>query len=98
VVDCNHGSGRSLARRGLMTPLPRMPRAKEEALAIGRTVVPQGPTGTSSLEAADIPGATSAWMGLVGVLARSLVTITLAAFAILVLLPAAVAAQATVHF
>jgi hypothetical protein len=36
-------------------------------------------------------------MGPASVVARSLVMITVAAFAILVLLPAAVAAQATVH-
>jgi hypothetical protein len=96
VVHCKHGSGRSLARRGLMAPLPRMPRAKEEALAIGRTVVPHPPTVNVSLEAADIQGGRGVWMGPVGVVARSLALITMAAFAILVLLPAVVAAQATV--
>jgi hypothetical protein len=73
-----------------------MPRAKEEALASGRTVVPHGPTVNLRLEAADIQGQPGAWMGPVGVVARSLVMITVAAFAILVLLPAAVAAQAGV--
>jgi hypothetical protein len=33
VVHCKHSSGRSVARRGLEASLPRMPRAKEEALA-----------------------------------------------------------------
>jgi hypothetical protein len=72
-----------------------MPRAKEEALAIGRTVVPQRPTRYASRESADIHGASGAWMGSARVLARSLVMVVLAAFAILVLLPAAVAAEAT---
>jgi hypothetical protein len=73
-----------------------MPRAKEEALAIARTVVPHRPTVNVSLEAADIRDPLGVWMGPAGVVARSLVMITVAAFAILVLLPAAVAAQATV--
>jgi hypothetical protein len=73
-----------------------MPRAKEEALAIGRTVVPHGPTVNVSLEAAAVPGGLAVWMRPAGVVARSLVLITVAALAILVLLPAAVAAQATV--
>ena len=96
MVDCKYGSGRRTARRGLEASLPRMPRAKEEALAIGRTVVPHGPTVNVILEAADIRGGLGAWLGPVGVVARSLVMITVAAFAILVLLPAALAAQATV--
>jgi hypothetical protein len=66
-------------------------------LAIGRTVVRNRPTVNVSFEAADIRGGLGAWMGPAGVVARSLVMITVAAFAILVLLPAAVAAQATVH-
>ena len=65
-------------------------------MASGRTVVPHGPTFNLRLEAADIRGQLGAWMGPVGVVARSLVMITVAAFAILVLLPAAVAAQAGV--
>jgi hypothetical protein len=73
-----------------------MPRAKEEALAIGRTVVPHEPTASVSSEAADIRRGQSVWMGPAGVVARSLVMIIVAALAILVLLPAAVAAQATV--
>jgi hypothetical protein len=45
---------------------------------------------------ADIRGGLGAWMDTAGVVARSLAMMTVAAFAILVLLPAAVAAQATV--
>ena len=48
------------------------------------------------MEAADIRGQPGAWMDMVGIVARSLALITVAAFAILVLLPAAVAAQVTV--
>jgi hypothetical protein len=73
-----------------------MPRAKEEALAIGRTVVPDGPTVNVTFEASDIQGGLGAWTGPLGVVARSLVMIIAVAFAILVLLPAAVAAQASV--
>jgi hypothetical protein len=79
-----------------MAPLPRMPSAKEEALAIGRTVVSHRLTVYVSLEAADVRGGLGVWMDPAGVVARSLAMITVAAFAILVLLPAAVAAQATV--
>jgi hypothetical protein len=65
-------------------------------MAIGRTVVPHGPTVNVILEAADIRGGNGAWMDPVHVVSRSLVMITVAAFAILVLLPAALAAQAAV--
>jgi hypothetical protein len=64
-------------------------------LAIGRTVVSHGPTFNVSWEATGIGHQIGVWMGPVGVVARSLAMITVAAFAILVLLPAAVAAQAT---
>jgi len=74
-----------------VAPLPRMPRAKEEALASGRTVAP---TRDGSRESADIHGALGAWTDPARVVARSMVMVALAAFAILVLLPAAVAAQA----
>ena len=47
-------------------------------------------------ETADIRGAIGAWMSPVRLVARSLAMITVAAFAILVLLPAALAAQAAV--
>jgi hypothetical protein len=77
-----------------VAPLPRMPRAKEEALAIGRTVVHR-PTRYVSRESADIHGALRTWMDPARVVARSMAMVALAAFAILVLLPAAVAAQAT---
>jgi hypothetical protein len=79
-----------------MARFPGCPVRKEEALAIVRTLGPHPPTVNVSLEAADIPGGRGVWMVPVGVVARSLVLITVAAFAILVLLPAAVAAQATV--
>jgi hypothetical protein len=78
---------------------PRFPgclRAKEEALAIGRTAVPHGPIVNVIPEIADIRVGLGAWKGPVRVVARSLAMITVAAFAILVLLPAALAAQATV--
>lgn len=64
-------------------------------MAIGRTAVTDGPTFKAKLEAADIRGGLSAWLDLALVVARSLVMVALAAFVILVLLPAAVAAQAT---
>jgi hypothetical protein len=64
-------------------------------LAIGRTVIPDGPTFKARPEAADIRGGLGAWTGPALVVARSLVMVALAAFVILVLLPAAVAAQAT---
>jgi hypothetical protein len=73
-----------------------MPRAKEEALAIGRTVVSYESTIDPILEAADHRGEFGGWTGPVLAIARSLVMGTVAAFAILVLLPAALAAQATV--
>jgi len=78
-----------------VAPLPRMPRAKKEALASGRTFVPNRPTRYVVRESADIHGALGAWMDPARVAARSMAMVALAAFAILVLLPAAVAAQAT---
>jgi hypothetical protein len=96
VLHCKHGSGRRFAPAWpRMASLPRMPRAKEEALATVRTVIPHRPTVNVSLGAADTRGGLGVRIGPAGVLARSLVMITVAAFAILVLLPAAVAAQAT---
>jgi hypothetical protein len=71
-----------------------MPRAKEEALSIGQPVIPERPTLNMSRESADMPGACGAWLGTAGVLVRSVVMVALAALAILVLLPVAVAAQA----
>lgn len=76
---------------------PRFPDAscEGEALAIGRTVIPQRPTLFVSRESADLlSGALGAWIATARVVVRSLVMVALAAFAILVLLPAAVAAQA----
>jgi hypothetical protein len=72
-----------------------MPCAKEEALAIGRTSMSLGPTLRADQAAAEILGA-RAWIGPAGIVARSLTMVALAAFAILVLLPAAVAAQASI--
>jgi hypothetical protein len=79
-----------------VAPLPRMPRAKEEALPIGRTDIPHKPTSYASRELADSHGVLGAWLSPTRVVARSMVMVALAAFAILVLLPAAVAAQAAV--
>jgi hypothetical protein len=73
-----------------------MPRAKEEALAIGRIVINQGPTLYVRPESADVLGALGAWMVTARIVVRSMVMVALAAFAILVLLPAAVAAQAAI--
>jgi hypothetical protein len=72
-----------------------MPGAKETSLTIARTVVPQGPTLHLSRESVDIHGVPGAWMGPALVLARTLAMVAVAAFAILVILPAAVALQAT---
>ena len=72
-----------------------MPRAKEEALAIGRTFVPRTSAPYVSRESA-VHGAPGIGMGPARVVARSLVRVALAAFTILVLLPAVVAAQAAV--
>jgi hypothetical protein len=65
-------------------------------LAIGRTVVTQRPTLYVSRESADIHRALGACMDPARVVARSTVMVALAAFAILVLLPAAVGARAGV--
>jgi hypothetical protein len=73
-----------------------MPCAKEEALAIGRRVIHQVPIRDLSRESDDVHDAPAAWVGPARVAARSLAMVALAAFAILVLLPAAVAVQATV--
>ena len=80
-----------------VAPLPRMPRAKEEALAIGLTVIPQRPRLHTERGAAEVQGARSAWIGPTADIARSLALAGLAAFAILVLLPAVVAAQASIR-
>jgi hypothetical protein len=71
-----------------------MPCAKEEALAIGRTVIPTRSTQDGSPKSADIRVAPAAWIGPARVVARRMAMLAMAAFAILVLLPAAVAAQA----
>ena len=64
-------------------------------MASARTVVTHRPTVNATSDSADVRGGPGAWLGPAGLLARSLVMITVAAFAILVLLPAAVAAQVT---
>jgi hypothetical protein len=64
-------------------------------LASARTVVPHRPIVNVTSASADDRGGPGAWLGAAGLLAHSLVMITVAAFAILVLLPAAVAAQVT---
>jgi hypothetical protein len=65
-------------------------------LAIGRRVIPREPIQDLSRESDDVHDAPAAWVGPARVAARSLAMLALAAFAILVLLPVAVAAQATV--
>ena len=63
-------------------------------MALGRTVIPRRPTLYMRRESADpFAGALGPRMGTARVVVRSLVMVALAAFAILVLLPAAVAAQ-----
>jgi hypothetical protein len=69
---------------------------RREALAIGRTVIPETSMRSVSRASAAITDARSARMGPARVVARSLAFVALALFAILVLLPAVVAAQATV--
>ena len=64
-------------------------------MTIGRTVAPQGPALHVSQETLLTHGRRIAWIGSAAVVARSLAMVALAAFAILVLLPAALAAQAT---
>lgn len=64
-------------------------------MAKGRTVL-QSPILNVGRESAGIPVAPAAWLGTAGVLVRSVVMVALAALAILVLLPAAVAGQAAV--
>ena len=76
---------------------PRFPDAscEGEAFATGRLVIPHTPTPYLGQEsAALVSGALGTWTGTARVVVRSLVMVALAAFAILVLLPAAVAAQA----
>ncbi len=63
-------------------------------MAIGRTVDPHGPTVDVRLNAADILARAGPWMAR-SASWRGLMTVALAAFAILVRLPAAIAAQAT---
>jgi hypothetical protein len=73
-----------------------MPCAKEEALAIDRTVIPPDPAIRVNQDVARTNGRRVVGKDLAAAVARSLAMVALAAFAILVLLPAAVAAQAAV--
>ena len=63
-----------------------------ETLVIGRHVIPDGLTPGVSRGRVSGP----AWLDVAGPLLRSVVMVTVAAFAILVLLPAAIAAQAAI--
>ena len=65
-------------------------------MAIGRTVVPATPTQGSSRESAEVDAAAPTWVGPARVVALRLLMVAFAAFAILVLLPVAVAAQAVI--
>jgi hypothetical protein len=96
MVHCKHGSGRSVARRGLGGPASPDASCEGEALAISLTVIPQRPNLHTERGAAGAR-ARSTWMGPTVDVARSLALAGLAAFAILVLLPAVVAAQASIH-
>lgn len=96
MVHCKHSSGRSLARRGLCGPASPDASCEGEALANDRAVVPHKPVFKFSLEATDIRVGARAPMGPARTVARSLMLVALAALAILVLLPAAVAAQVAV--
>ena len=64
-------------------------------MAIARTVL-RGSIVRLGREAAEIHGAWSTWIRPAGDVGRSLAIIAVAAFAILVLLPAAVAVQAAI--
>ena len=68
----------------------------EEALPVGRTVIPVTHTPDVRRQSAGSHLAPSAWIGSARVVGHRLVIVALAAFAILVMLPAAVAAQAAV--
>ena len=65
-------------------------------MAIGRTVIPTNPTQDGSRESAAVDVAARTWVGPARVVALRLLMVALAAFAILVLLPVAVAAQAII--
>lgn len=81
-----------------LSPLPRLPSCEEEALAISRTAVPQGSGAAVRPGSVDIDGAPGRRLGTARAVARSLGMVALAAFGILVLLPAALAAQAALAF
>jgi len=67
-------------------------------LAIGRTVIPHGTSRYMRREGVGDDGATDSRLNAARAVARSLGMVALAAFGILVLLPAAVAAQAARSF
>lgn len=78
---------------------PRFPgclRCEEEALAITRTVISQGP-GADLRSTLGSVGARGSLRGTVLAVTRSLGMVALAAFGILMLLPAALAAQALAY-
>lgn len=94
VVNCNHGSGRRSARRGQSGPASPDAPCKEEALAISRTAIPQGSGGAVRRESVGIDAGPGKRLGATRAMVRSLGMLALAALGILVLLPAALAAQA----
>lgn len=96
MVHCKHSSGRSLARRGLGGPASPDASCEGEVVANDQAVVPHKPVFKFSLEGTDIRAGARASVGPAGTVARSLMLVAVAALAILVLLPAAVAAQAAV--
>jgi hypothetical protein len=73
-----------------------MPSCKEEALAISRTVIPEGSGVGVPQKAIGIDPAPASASGIARAVVRSVGMVALAAFGILVLLPAALAAQAAV--
>ena len=77
---------------------PGCPRARTEALAISQTVIPQGPGADVRPGSVGIDGTPGSRLGTARAVARSLGMVAVAAFGILVLLPAALAAQAALAF
>jgi hypothetical protein len=75
-----------------------MPSCEEEALAISRTAIPHGPGADVRRDSVGIDGAPGSRLSTARAVARSLGMVALAAFGILVLLPAALAAQAALVF
>jgi hypothetical protein len=75
-----------------------MPSCKEEALAISRTVIPQGSGAEVRRESVGIDADPGKRLGAARAMVRNLGMLALAAFGILVLLPAALAAQAALAY